>query len=136
MRFFAIELLCSNKAITLARRDVDIRLHLSDALQILVIEIMDITIQRGAEIALRSLSLQDRSKLQHAIELLQSIPQEELINSGKLRPQKVLSGEKIYVYRGTAQLRMILSYTDQIWTLEDIMDHARLDRLLAKRGQP
>lgn len=93
---------------------------------------MRVIIQGSAEIALRSLSLQERSKLQHAIELLLSMSPEELMRSGKLRLQKAHSGENIYVYRGTQRLRVVLSRTEQTWIVEDIVDHERLDRLLPK----
>lgn len=97
---------------------------------------MQIHIQRRAEIALRSLQKLERKQVDRALDellasdraALKSNPKFHLLASG-------LSNRKLAVYRGGPRLRLILTFEGETCTLEDIVDHDRLDRMVKHEGQ-
>jgi len=97
---------------------------------------MQIQIQRRAEIALRSLQKLERKQIDRALkELLAS--DRAALNSN-LKFHLLASGfsdKKIAVYSGGPNLRLVLTFEDERCTLEDIVDHVRLDRLVKQRQE-
>ena len=93
--------------------------------------IMNITIQRRAEIALRSLEQDEKKQVLKSIEQIKSIPPNSLFQIFKL--QKLSNGldENLYVYRASHRLSLILSVKDSVCIIEDILAADRLDRLVA-----
>ena len=97
---------------------------------------MDLRIERRAEIALRSLQARERGKILAALTRLQMSSITDLRNNPKLYPLKSTDHDRrLFVYKGTEQLRLILSIHDDICVLEDIIDHARIDQLIKREGQ-
>jgi hypothetical protein len=97
--------------------------------------LMHLIIHRRAEVALRSLNPTERKKILQALDLLQYASIEELNQSGKFHKIHAASGERLYIYRSSRRLRIVLSKNENEWTVEDIVDHDRLDRLLPGRGR-
>ncbi len=95
---------------------------------------MHIVIQRRAEIALRSLSKLEQKQIRRALDELSAADRRQL-NRKLYSLAKNLSDKKLFVYRGSPKLRLIVSFEDDVCTIEDIVDHRRLDRLGVKRGQ-
>jgi hypothetical protein len=97
---------------------------------------MLLRIQRRAEIALRSLEKLERSQISRALEQLTSTDRASLQSSSKLHKlASGFSGKKLFVYRGSFKLRLILSFEHDTCIIEDVVHHDRLDRLIAKWGQ-
>jgi len=91
---------------------------------------MKLVMQRRAEIALRSLESAEQKQITRALDELDSAVPASFNESPKIYKLLPVLGEKIYVYRGSKKLRLILSVKDDICTVEDIIDSDRLDRLL------
>lgn len=97
---------------------------------------MYLRIERRAEIALRSLQKKEQKHIDRALnELLESDmatlrqnPKIHMLASGPF-------GRKLFVYRGSPKLRLVLSFDQETFVLEDIVDHDRLDRLIKREGQ-
>lgn len=95
---------------------------------------MDVVLQRRAEIAFRSLGKLEQKQIARALAELSAADRRQV--NRKLRSlAKNLSDKRLFVYRGNAKLRLILSFEDGVCTVEDIVDHDRLERLSVKRGQ-
>lgn len=96
---------------------------------------MNVQFEGRAEIALRSLDPPGREKVQAAIQVLKKTDLGKLKGSQKLRALKLASQEKLYSFRVDKILRLILSASPSQWTVEDIMHHDRLARLLPANGR-
>ncbi len=97
---------------------------------------MQILIQHRAEISLRSLSKVEQNRIARALDEIKTADPTLLYRSPKLhRLNTGYSEKKLYVYRGSLNLRLILSFEDDTCTVEDVVDYDRLDRLTGKRGQ-
>ncbi len=97
---------------------------------------MDIQIQRRAEIALRSLQKPERKQIERALHELLTSERADLKQNPKFSLLAAgLSGKKIAVFKGGPKFRLVLSFQDEICTLEDIVDHDRLNRLVKHEGQ-
>lgn len=97
---------------------------------------MRIQIQRRAEIALRSLQKPERRQIERALDELLAFDRAALKSDPKLQLIATgLSGKKIAVYRGGRKLRLVLTFQDETCTLEDVVHHDRLDRLVKHEGQ-
>ncbi|MFM8295649.1 MAG: hypothetical protein ACKN9E_14030 [Microcystaceae cyanobacterium] len=83
---------------------------------------MDLSIQRRAEITLRSLSPSERKKVLHKLHLLTDA---ELSYAREIRK---LQSTDLYSYPA-GRLRIILSKNDTEWVVEDIIDHDKYRRL-------
>ena len=96
---------------------------------------MQLHIHRRAEISLRSLGAVEQKRIHRALAELAAEPKLPY-SSPKLRGLSTgLSGKKLYAYRASPQLRLILSLDADECTVEDIVNHDRLDRLFPERGQ-
>lgn len=91
---------------------------------------MKVLIQRRAEIALRSLDPPERRKVEEALRWLESTDPSALNASPKLQKLKLASPRLLYSLRVGNRLRVILSFNPTEWTVEDIVDHDRLVRLI------
>lgn len=97
---------------------------------------MQILIQRRAEISLRSLGQVEQKQIARALDELTAADPTLLYKSPKLHKLTAgFSDKRLYVYRGSPKLRLILSFEGDTCTVEDVVDHHRLDRLTIKRGQ-
>jgi hypothetical protein len=100
---------------------------------------MNISIQRRAEIALRSLDKIEQERIIRSLSDISAIDQVNLSQEPKLNKLRKLvtgfSGKKLYVYQGSPNLRLILSFEGDTCTVEDIVDHDRLSWLVAQRGR-
>ncbi len=96
---------------------------------------MQLKLERRAEIALRSLTQIEQRHVIRALNEISAVTPEELWLSRKLHKVISASGEKLYVYRSSLRLRLVLSVEGDSCTIEDLVYHDRLDRLLLKRGQ-
>jgi hypothetical protein len=95
---------------------------------------MHIVVQRRAEIALRSLGKLEQKQITRALAELSAANRTRL--NRKLHSlAKSLSDKKLFVYRASPKLRLILSFEGDVCTIEDVVDHDRLDRLSVKRAQ-
>ncbi|MNK93646.1 hypothetical protein D3C87_1138190 [compost metagenome] len=96
---------------------------------------MQLRIERRAEIALRSLQKVDQKHIDRALTELVALDRVALRSSPKLRIlMSDLSGKKLFVYRGSLKLRLVLSFEGDTCVLEDIVNHDRLMRLV-KQGE-
>jgi hypothetical protein len=89
---------------------------------------MDLSIQRRAEITLRSLSPSERKKVNNSLNKLRLLADKKLLPAGGLRKLKSVD---LYSYPTglKRRLRIILSKNDSGWVVEDIMDHDKYSRL-------
>jgi len=91
---------------------------------------MNITMQRRAEIALRSLSQTEKGQLERALNKLTSLSPTEFYKRPEIQKLISASGEKLYSLIGSRRLRIILSVNADSCIVEDILDHDRLEQLL------
>jgi mRNA-degrading endonuclease RelE of RelBE toxin-antitoxin system len=97
---------------------------------------MQLRIERRAEIALRSLQKTEQRYIERALNELQASDRATLRHNSKIRIiASSLPGRKLFVYKGSAKLRLVLSFDDDTCVIEDVVDHDRLDRLLKREGQ-
>jgi mRNA-degrading endonuclease RelE of RelBE toxin-antitoxin system len=97
---------------------------------------MIILIQRRADIAIRSLSTIERNQITSAFKELSESDRSRLLKNPKLQKLATrFSDRKLFVYKSSSKFRLILSFKDDICTIEDIVDHDRLDQLVFKQGQ-
>jgi hypothetical protein len=92
---------------------------------------MQITVQRRAEVALRSLDARDRNKVMGVLSRLEQSGFQQLHDSGLVHKMRQAPGVNLYVMRATTQLRIVLSFQNDKVVIEDIVPHDRLDRLPA-----
>ena len=96
---------------------------------------MQLRIERRAEIALRSLQKIEKKRIDRALNELLEFDQTTLRHSPKIHMlMSGISGSKLFVYRGSPKLRLVLSFEDETCVLEDIVDHERLGRLVKQEG--
>ena len=97
---------------------------------------MNIFLQRRAEIALRSLDKTEQKRILRSLSIIEAIDRVTLAQDPKFRKLATgFSGKKLYIYKGSPKIRLILSIEEDVCTVEDIVDHDRLSRLIAQRGQ-
>lgn len=98
---------------------------------------MVLIIQRRAEIALRSLQAIERKRVESSLQELRAANLSELHGNPKFRALKSeRSGKQLFVYKGTPELRLVISFQDgDTCLVQDIVDHDRLDRLMRQEGQ-
>lgn len=96
---------------------------------------MNLIIQRRAEIALRSLGRAQQKPIIRALDELSSTAPDELHRNPKLYRLAAASGEKLYVYKGSLRLRLILSIDADTCTVEDVVHYDKLNRFQFKGGQ-
>ncbi len=97
---------------------------------------MHILKQRRVEIALRSLGPREQKKIKRVLSALSAADWTQLRKSPDLHKLATgYSDKKLFIYRATPKLRLILSLEGDTCTVEDIVDRDRLHRLIAQRGQ-
>jgi hypothetical protein len=97
---------------------------------------MQLRIERRAEIALRSLQKTEQKHVDRALSSLLASEVATVWHSHKIKPIATgFSGRKLFVYRGSPKLRLVLSFENDTCILEDVLDHDRLDRLVKRGGQ-
>jgi len=96
---------------------------------------MEIQMTGRAEIALRSVDPTERQRVLNVIKELRTLSPLQMIGSRNFQQLKTVSDEKLYTYRASPRLRIILSKTESAWMVEDIVDRERLDQILPKRGR-
>ena len=97
---------------------------------------MQIQIQRRAEIALRSLPPVEQKRLHRALYDLESMDRAGLGRSHKLKRLPLRAHDRqLFVYISTGRLRLILSLSDEVCIVEDVVDHDQFERMVAKQGQ-
>lgn len=97
---------------------------------------MQLRIERRAEIALRSLQKFERKQIDRALNKLLAFDRATLSQSSKLHMlASGFSSRKLFVYRGSLKLRLVLAFDGDTCVLEDVVDHDRLDRLTKREGQ-
>ena len=96
---------------------------------------MQLHLHRRAEVSLRSLEPAEQKRihralaeLSHELKLPYSSPKLQKVSAG-------FSGKRLYVYKASPRLRLILSLEADECTVEDIVDHDRLHRLFPERWQ-
>jgi mRNA-degrading endonuclease RelE of RelBE toxin-antitoxin system len=95
---------------------------------------MQLHIHRRAEISLRSLGKSEQMRIHRALAELTAAAPSLLYQSPKLhRLSAGISAKKLYAYRVSPKLRLILSLEADECTVEDVVDHDRLDRLFPNR---
>lgn len=97
-------------------------------------QVMDIVIQRRANIALRSLENSEQKQILKALERIKITPAKDLFQTLELNKLKNL-GQNLYIYRGNYRLRLILSIKNDVCTVEDIIARDKLDMLFANFKQ-
>lgn len=97
---------------------------------------MQLRIERRAEIAMRSLQKIEQKQIDRALKELITLDKPTLSQNPKLilHPSGILS-RKIYVYRGSPKLRLVITFDGDTCVIEDVVDHDRLDRLLKRVSQ-
>lgn len=90
---------------------------------------MQVTVQRRAEVALRSLDARDRDRVSTAIARLEQAQFRELSERGQIKKLRQAPGVSLYEMRATNRLRLVLSFQNDRAVVEDIVPHDRLDRL-------
>jgi plasmid maintenance system killer protein len=90
---------------------------------------MDITLQRRAEIAQRSLALAEKKRVATVLETLVAANPQEILSSEKLTKLSEGALGKLYAYQINRRLRLIISWNEDKWCVEDIVDYDRLNRL-------
>ena len=91
---------------------------------------MEIHFRRRSEISFRSLSDADKRKIDRSLQELAATDTRSLHSLPKLH--KLASGfsaKKLYAYRATTRLRLVLTFEADVCHVEDIVDHDRLGRL-------
>lgn len=97
---------------------------------------MNILLQRRAEIALRSLDKAEQKKILRSLSTIENIDRVNLAQDPKFHKLATgFSGKNLYIYKGSPKIRLILSFEEDACTVEDIVDHDRLSRLMAQRGR-
>lgn len=94
---------------------------------------MDLRIERRAEIALRSLPKIEQKYIDRALADLLTLDRTALRHNHKI--QALMTDRKLFVYRGSPKLRLVVSFEGETCVLEDIVDHDRLGRLVKREGQ-
>lgn len=85
-----------------------------------------VTIERRAEIALRSLDRAERSRVESALVMLGRTKPSQWMESGKIKALRPDLPNRLYSLR-VSRLGVILSAANQSqWVVEDIVDHDRL----------
>lgn len=92
---------------------------------------MGINFQHRAHVALQSLDSRDQTATHKALSWLTSVPHEQMVRSPRI---KKVQGLDLYILKIGIRLRAVLSRKDDVWTVEDIVDHDRLQRLLSVYG--
>ncbi len=92
---------------------------------------MQVTTQGRAEIAIRSLSKLEQRQITRALSTLSAE------DSAKLRPSMdelttSFADKVFFIYRGSPNLRLILSLDGDTWTVEDVINKDLLARLTAQ----
>jgi len=97
---------------------------------------MQLLIHRRAEIAFRSLQKLEQKKISSAFNELFATDRAVLFKNPKFYIiASGFSGKKIFGFKGSSKLRLVLSFDNDTCTVEDIVNHDRLERLIAKGGQ-
>lgn len=96
---------------------------------------MILIVQKRAEVALRSLSGEERDKVSSAINDLLSLSITDFSNHPKIHAIRLQSGEKLYTYRLNNKLRLVLSIDDDTCVVQDLVNYDRFTKLLHNRGQ-
>lgn len=97
---------------------------------------MQIQIHRRAEIALRSLQKDEQKQINSALAELSILDRASLYGSPKFhRVASLMSGKKLFIYKGNRKLLLVLSFDDETCVIEDVVDHERLKKLGAIGGK-
>ena len=97
---------------------------------------MQLHIERRAEIALRSLQKNEQNQINRALNELLDLDRATLMQSPRLNIlASGFSSRKLFVYKGSPTLRLVLTFDDDMCVLEDVVYHDRLDRLVKREGQ-
>lgn len=96
---------------------------------------MHLDIRKTAEVALRSLPNTEQRQMLRVLDSLSSSSQAEFSRDPKAHKLVTRSGERLYSYRGSQKLRIVLSIHGDSLVVEDIVDHDRLERMLSHRGR-
>lgn len=92
---------------------------------------MKLAIHRRAEIAYRSLSKQDQARVSKSIAQLEHYAPGEL--AAQRRVHKLVgTAAGLYSYTATTRLRLIFSIKESLCTIEYIVDHDHLNRILGR----
>ena len=92
---------------------------------------MQILIQDRVKVALRSLSKAEHREIMRALGELSIEEQTLFFKNPHLHKLAAgpSAGKDLYVYLGSPKLRLVLSVNENTCTIEDVIEHARLDRL-------
>jgi hypothetical protein len=97
---------------------------------------MELSIQRRAEVAFRSLHGTEHDAVKRALAKLSMLDRMDLRGD---RNFKILatrfSGREIAVYRASNRMRLILAFHEDACIIEDIVDRDRLGRLVIHEVQ-
>lgn len=97
---------------------------------------MQLRIERRAEIALRSLQKTEQEQINRVLQELRSFDRATLSQNSKLSMiSSGYSSRKLFVYKVTRNLRLVLTFDGDTCVLEDIVDHDRLYRLINNEVQ-
>lgn len=92
---------------------------------------MNLLLERRAEIAVRSLHGLDQKRIHQALYELESLNPKEFFRHPKIHKAMSLSAIPLYIYGGAMRLRLVLSIEGDVCKVIDVVDHDRLERLLA-----
>lgn len=91
---------------------------------------MQLVMKQRAEVSFRSLNPVEQRQLSRALDEIRAAEPLDFHHNHKLRKLVAASGDKLYAYKGNPDLRLILTVNDDTCTVEDVVDHDRLDSLL------
>ena len=91
---------------------------------------MQLVLQRRAEVSFRSLSPAEQKQLSRALDEIRATVPKEFYRHPKLSRLVKASGGELYAYKGNQDLRLILSVDADTCTVEDVVNHDRLNALL------
>ncbi len=93
---------------------------------------MQVILQRRAEVAFRSLELTDRQKVAAVLRHFEESKAKDLLEPNQASKFRKAPGSELYVMRATNRLRVVFSLQHDVLTVEDIVPHDRLGRVVQK----
>lgn len=94
---------------------------------------MKLIVHRRAEIALRTLTKTAQRKILKAFEILNSVEEKNISDLPYVSVLRT-TGDTLYSYRGTNDLRLILSLNNDSCIVEDIVGYENFERFFKKSG--
>jgi hypothetical protein len=88
---------------------------------------VDLTVSRRAETAIRSLASKEEADVKRWLTYLQKTPPAEVMQAHRMKRLHLPGPGNFYSLRATGELRLILSLERNGWVVEDIFDRERVE---------